>query len=127
MGIYELLVINDELRELILERATTDEIQESALRAGMISMRQDGWLKICMGLTTFAEVARQTPRDAPASSSKMSAGQLGQAAPAKEEQEEEERPVAKPAATPATAQAKSQDGPVDSSEAAALVEDQRQA
>jgi hypothetical protein len=50
---------------MILERATTDEIHEASLRAGMISMRQDGWMKICMGLTTFSEVARQTPKDIP--------------------------------------------------------------
>jgi type II secretory ATPase GspE/PulE/Tfp pilus assembly ATPase PilB-like protein len=123
MGIYELLALSDELRELILERATTDELQESALRAGMISMRQDGWLKICMGLTTFAEVARQTPRDAPALSSMTPAEQPGQAA-APAEAEEEESPVAKPVAvTPAKEQVASQNGPADTSEAATLVED----
>lgn len=65
MGIYELLEVNDEINELILERATTDEIQDAAVRAGMVTMRQDGWMKICMGLTTLDEVARQTPREAP--------------------------------------------------------------
>ncbi len=64
IGIYELLEVTDEIRELILERATTDEIQEMALRQGMITMRKDGWIKICMGITTLEEVARQTPRDA---------------------------------------------------------------
>jgi type II secretion system protein E len=63
MGIYELLEIDDEMRELILERATTDEIQDLAVRHGMITMRQDGWMKICLGLTTFGEVARSTPRE----------------------------------------------------------------
>ena len=44
-------------------RATTDEIQEVALRKGMISMRRDGWTKARMGLTTLAEILRQTPRE----------------------------------------------------------------
>jgi len=63
MGIYELLEIDDDIRELILERATTDEIQDVAVRHNMITMRQDGWSKICLGLTTFAEVTRQTPKE----------------------------------------------------------------
>jgi type II secretion system protein E len=64
MGIYELLEVDDDMRELILERATTDELHEAAIRMGMITMRQDGWMKICLGLTTFGEIARQTPKDA---------------------------------------------------------------
>ena len=63
MGIFELLVVDDDVRDLILERATTDEIQEVALRKGMISMRRDGWTKARMGLTTLAEILRQTPRE----------------------------------------------------------------
>jgi type II secretion system protein E len=63
MGIFELITMTDELREMILERATTDEIHEMAVRQGMITMRQDGWVKVCMGLTTLSEVARQTPKE----------------------------------------------------------------
>ncbi len=63
MGIFELLVADDDIKELILERATTDEIQELALRKGMISMRRDGWTKARMGVTTISEVLRQTPRE----------------------------------------------------------------
>jgi type II secretion system protein E len=62
MGIFELLVITDEIQELILERGTTDEVQDLAMREGMIGMRQDGWVKACMGLTTLSEIARQTPK-----------------------------------------------------------------
>jgi len=60
MGIFEMLEIDDSLRELILRRASADEVQEAAIKAGLMTMRQDGWLKICMGETTFDEVARQT-------------------------------------------------------------------
>jgi type II secretion system protein E len=64
LGIFELLVITDEIRDLILEKATTDDIQRVALEQGMKSMRQDGWTKICFGVSTFEEVAKHTPRDA---------------------------------------------------------------
>ncbi|HRR31920.1 MAG TPA: type II secretion system ATPase GspE [Candidatus Sumerlaeia bacterium] len=63
MGIFELLEITEEIRDLILRRASTDEIQAMALHQGMSTMRQDGWLKICLGMTTFDEVARQTPQE----------------------------------------------------------------
>ncbi|MBM3334638.1 type II/IV secretion system protein, partial [Candidatus Sumerlaeota bacterium] len=61
MGIFEFLVVSEPIRDLILERASADEINHKAIEEGMQTMRQDGWLKICMGLTTFEEVARQTP------------------------------------------------------------------
>lgn len=64
MGIFELLEVSDEMRDLILDRGTTDEVQELAVRQGMITMREDGWIKVCLGVTTLAEVNRQTPRDA---------------------------------------------------------------
>jgi type II secretion system protein E len=63
IGIFELLRMTEEIRDLVLERATTDEIQEVAVKQGMKTMRQDGWMKICLGITTFEEVARQTPRE----------------------------------------------------------------
>ena len=72
---------------MILERATTDEIQEYALRQGMMTMRKDGWVKACLGLTTLSEVARQTPRDAEAPMPKPAAGH---------EEEPEETPEKKP-------------------------------
>jgi type II secretion system protein E len=65
MGIFEMLTITDEVRELVLERATTDEIHDLALRQGMISMRTDGYVKAAMGMTTLSEIARQTPKEAP--------------------------------------------------------------
>jgi type II secretory ATPase GspE/PulE/Tfp pilus assembly ATPase PilB-like protein len=61
IGIFELMQVTDEVREQVLERASTEEIHALAVKQGMKTMRQDGWLKICMGLTTFEEVARQTP------------------------------------------------------------------
>ncbi len=63
IGIFELLRVTEEIRDLILQRATTDEIHELAIKQGMKTMRQDGWLKICLGITTFEEVCRHTPRE----------------------------------------------------------------
>ena len=66
LGIFELLNCTEEMQEMILSHATTDEIHALALKQGMQTMRQDGWLKICCGVTTFDEVARHTPKEAPA-------------------------------------------------------------
>jgi type II secretory ATPase GspE/PulE/Tfp pilus assembly ATPase PilB-like protein len=63
MGIFELLKVTEQISELILERATTDEIQALAQKQGMATLRQDGWIKVCTGLTTFHEVASHTPSD----------------------------------------------------------------
>lgn len=65
IGIFELLTITEEVMNLILEHATTDELHATALSQGMKTMRQDGWLKICLGVTTFEEVMHHTPREAP--------------------------------------------------------------
>jgi len=61
MGIFEFLETDDEINELILERVTMDLIHAAAVKKGMATMRQDGWIKICLGYTTFAEVSKQTP------------------------------------------------------------------
>jgi type II secretion system protein E len=63
MGIFETMILNDDIRELVLQRATTDEIHALAIHHGMQTMRNDGWLKICLGVSTFEEVTRQTPRE----------------------------------------------------------------
>lgn len=65
IGIYELLEATDEVKYLILDRASTDEIHAKGLEQGMKTMRQDGWLKICLGVTTFDEVAKHTPKESP--------------------------------------------------------------
>jgi type II secretory ATPase GspE/PulE/Tfp pilus assembly ATPase PilB-like protein len=65
IGLFELLVADEELKNLILDRATTDDVQDYCLRSGMKTMRMDGWEKVRMGVTTFAEVCRHTSRDEP--------------------------------------------------------------
>lgn len=58
MGLYEVFSVTDEIQQLILKRATSAEIQKTAQTQGMISMRQDGFLKALAGQTTLTEVNR---------------------------------------------------------------------
>ena len=60
LGIYELLVSNEEIRVLASERRGTSEIRKAAIAAGMRTLRQDGWLKVARGVTTIEEVLRVT-------------------------------------------------------------------
>jgi type II secretion system protein E len=60
LGIYELLVTNDEIRLMASERRGTNEIRKAAIASGMRTLRQDGWLKVARGVTTIEEVLRVT-------------------------------------------------------------------
>jgi general secretion pathway protein E/type IV pilus assembly protein PilB len=62
-GIHELLVTNDVIRDLIGQRVNAGVIRLEALKAGMITLRQDGWRKVLNGTTTIDEVARTTAGD----------------------------------------------------------------
>ena len=58
MGIYEVFGISDKIQELILKRATSAEIQKVAIAEGMVTMREDGYLKALNGRTTLTEINR---------------------------------------------------------------------
>lgn len=58
MGIYEAFAVTDEIQKLILERATSNNIQKMAQSQGMITMREDGYLKALAGITTLNEINR---------------------------------------------------------------------
>ncbi len=58
MGIYEVFGMSEAMEKLLANRATTNEIQDQAQKDGMITMKQDGYLKALNGLTTLEEVAR---------------------------------------------------------------------
>jgi type IV pilus assembly protein PilB len=60
VGLYEVMEINDELRELILVGASALELKKKALDQGMIMLRRSGLTKIAAGLTTLEEVLRET-------------------------------------------------------------------
>jgi type IV pilus assembly protein PilB len=57
-GLYEVMDVNEDIQNLIVARATSAEIQRKAVEQGMITMRQDGYLKALQGLTTIEEVNR---------------------------------------------------------------------
>ena len=59
-GLYEVMDVTEEIQRLIVARATTTEIQRKAVEQGMITMRQDGYLKVLQGITTLEEVNRVT-------------------------------------------------------------------
>ena len=58
VGIYEMMVVDETIRELILKRSSTGEISRAAENAGMIRLREDGLLKAARGTTTIEEVLR---------------------------------------------------------------------
>ncbi|MDX1952799.1 MAG: ATPase, T2SS/T4P/T4SS family [Verrucomicrobiota bacterium] len=60
MGIYELLLLNEAIRPLILNRAPASTIAQKAMEQGMRTLRTDGWNKVRAGLTTIEEVLRVT-------------------------------------------------------------------
>ena len=63
VGIYELLVTTDSVRELAMERASTFAIKQAALTDGMRTLRDDAWLKTIAGQTSISEVTRVTKND----------------------------------------------------------------
>jgi type IV pilus assembly protein PilB len=60
VGLYEVMEINDELRELILVGASALELKKKALEQGMITLRRSGLTKVALGQTTMEEVLRET-------------------------------------------------------------------
>jgi predicted RNA-binding Zn-ribbon protein involved in translation (DUF1610 family) len=56
VGIYELLVVDARVRELIMQRAPTDSIRDAARAAGMRTLGQDAWERVREGVTSLEEV-----------------------------------------------------------------------
>ena len=60
VGLFELMVTTEKVRQLAHDRASTWVIQQEAVREGMRTLREDGWLKVLAGRTTVEEVVRVT-------------------------------------------------------------------
>ncbi|MEC7294531.1 MAG: ATPase, T2SS/T4P/T4SS family [Planctomycetota bacterium] len=60
LGLYELLVMTDELRDLVVRNASTEEIRDLARKAGMVTLRDSGMENMFLGHTTADEVIRET-------------------------------------------------------------------
>jgi len=63
VGLYEVMTMKEEVKELVLARASTSEIKKEAIRLGMKTLRQSGIHKVKEGLTTIEEVLRATMDD----------------------------------------------------------------
>jgi general secretion pathway protein E len=63
-GIYELFILDEDARSLILKRASTRDIRQHAIARGMVTLRMDGWKRACEGVTTVEEILRVTQEDA---------------------------------------------------------------
>jgi len=57
-GIYEILTVSDEIRQHIIARDPASRIKATAVKQGMIPLREDGWIKVLAGITTVEEVLR---------------------------------------------------------------------
>jgi general secretion pathway protein E len=62
-GIFELLTVDDEIREMIIRRGTASSLKAAAAKSGMTTLRTDAAAKAARGVTTMDEVARVTGRD----------------------------------------------------------------
>jgi type IV pilus assembly protein PilB len=63
VGLYEVMPMKEEVKELILSRSSTSEVKKEAIRLGMKTLRQSGIAKIKEGVTTVEEVLRSTIED----------------------------------------------------------------
>ncbi len=60
MGIYEVLEVDQAIQQMIIGHSTSEEIQAAAVKTGMLTMQQDGFVKALQGLTTVEEIFRVT-------------------------------------------------------------------
>jgi type IV pilus assembly protein PilB len=60
IGLYEVMTMSEELRELTLQRSSADRIAALAVAQGMRRLREDGLDKVKTGLTSMSEIARVT-------------------------------------------------------------------
>lgn len=65
MAILEILWITEEVRKLVLARASSEAIKKKARELGLRTLRQDGWKKVLKGLTTCEEILKVSPSDEP--------------------------------------------------------------
>ena len=59
-GVYEVMMMTQNLRKLVLQNVGAAELRDAAVDEGMLTLRMDGWLKILKGVTTIEQVVRET-------------------------------------------------------------------
>jgi type IV pilus assembly protein PilB len=60
VGLYELMIVNDTIRDMIMQNASVDDLRKTAVGFGMITLRESGMSKAYEGVTTLEEVVRET-------------------------------------------------------------------
>ncbi len=76
-AIYEILLIDDVIKEMILNRVASGEIKKAAMQRGMRTLRQDGWQKVMDGLTTPEEILNLTQKDSEEGTSPLKEAEAG--------------------------------------------------
>ena len=64
VGLFELMLLNDDLRDMVMANCSTDDLREKAKEYGMVTLRDSGFDKAEEGITTFDEVVRETVLEA---------------------------------------------------------------
>jgi type IV pilus assembly protein PilB len=59
-GLYEVMFLNPILKKLVMTSADVQQLRDSAIEQGMLTLRMDGWLKVLKGVTTLDQVIRET-------------------------------------------------------------------
>jgi type IV pilus assembly protein PilB len=60
IGLYEIMIFNEEIRAMVMERASTNLLREAAVKNGMVTLRENGLTSIFDGTTTVDEVVKET-------------------------------------------------------------------
>jgi type IV pilus assembly protein PilB len=60
VGLFEVMEVTDVIRQMILDNVSTTQLRAQAVADGMLTLRQSGLQKVCEGMTTVEEVARET-------------------------------------------------------------------
>jgi len=63
LAIYEICVVTEPLKRLIMQKRDGGELKQAAIGQGMLTLRQDGWRRVLEGKTTIEEVVRVTQTD----------------------------------------------------------------
>ena len=58
VGVFEVLPISEKIGKMILEHATSSDVEKQAIEEGMMTMKQDGYMKVVEGVSTIEEVLR---------------------------------------------------------------------
>jgi PleD family two-component response regulator len=125
LAIHELLVVNDEVRELISRRASEHAIRKAARDAGMRTLLEDGIMKAAQGLTTLDAVIRVVASDEAAALKEDSTKPAVPAPPPVQEHEEQARPEPEPEEMPPVAAEQPASGESQEKERVLVVEDSR--